>query len=360
MLACIWPAALVVCLAPALADDAEAVLKTKGLKKIANTYVLDEEADILKAMSASQRAQKEHAQAVAALKAAEQDLMKVRNMIPELTQHRLQLSQQMQNTPRNSPQYNDLVLMYNNATDQLNLYQGRVGETKATQNLREQVARKREVLVQGLVELQPRLEGLDRHYEELAADPEVVKAIEDLNKAAKVKVKLGPSSGFVANHKVFDKVAASLLSDVVPLRPEGGVNMIDVTLNGKLTRAMVLDTGASWVTLPADLAEQAGVPFGPDSPKVKITIADGRTFEAFHAYLASVRVGKFTAEQVECIVLPPEYKTAPALLGTSFLRSFIFRVNPDSRGLSLSKVAEAPGADAQPTRSGRTGTAKKK
>src|SRR5207302_878997 len=112
------------------------VLKAKGLKKVANAYVLDDEADVLKAMIASQRAQKEHAQAVAALKASEQELLKVRSMIPELTQRRLQLSQQMQNTPRNSPQYNELVLLYNNSTDQLNLYQGKVGETKTTQTLR--------------------------------------------------------------------------------------------------------------------------------------------------------------------------------------------------------------------------------
>ena len=74
-----------------------------------------------------------------------------------------------------------------------------------------------------------------------------------------------------------------------------------------------------------------------------VTIADGTSFEAAHGYLATVRVGQFTVEQVECIVLPAEFKAAPALLGTSFLRSFIFRVNPDSRSLSLSRIEEASG-----------------
>lgn len=324
-------------------DDPEALLKAKGLKKVVTTYVLDEEAEMSRGFSSVQKLQKDHTQAVAAVKGFEQEQMRLHAQVPELTRRRLQLGEQMQNTPRGSPNYNQVALLYNETTDRLNLIQGQIGESKRSRDMREQVAKKREAFVQALVDLQPRLATIDKKYEELAADPDVAQAIEALNRTAKVRVKLGPSSGFLANHKAFDKTAATLLSDNVPIRPEAGVNMIDVTLNGKLTKAMVLDTGASWVTLPADLAQQAGVNVAPDAAKVKVTIADGTSFEAAHGYLATVRVGQFTVEQVECIVLPAEFKAAPALLGTSFLRSFIFRVNPDSRSLSLSRIEEASG-----------------
>src|SRR4051794_12363892 len=60
MLARSGPASLIGCLVPVLvfaADDAEALLKAKGLKKVATAYVLETEADLSRAFTAVQRLQ---------------------------------------------------------------------------------------------------------------------------------------------------------------------------------------------------------------------------------------------------------------------------------------------------------------
>jgi hypothetical protein len=66
------------------------------------------------------------------------------------------------------------------------------------------------------------------------------------------------------------------------------------------------------------------------------TIADGSKVKSKLAVLDSVRVGKFTAEHVECCVLPPEAKNAPLLLGMTFLSKFNFSINGTE--LVLSKI----------------------
>jgi len=54
--------------------------------------------------------------------------------------------------------------------------------------------------------------------------------------------------------------------------------------------------------------------------------------------LASVRVGKFTVEDVECCVLGREAPDAPPLLGMSFLGQFKFEVDAQQAELKLVKV----------------------
>jgi aspartyl protease family protein len=54
--------------------------------------------------------------------------------------------------------------------------------------------------------------------------------------------------------------------------------------------------------------------------------------------LASVRVGKFTAENVECVVLGEQAINAPPLLGMSFLGQFKFELDAAQSLLKLVKV----------------------
>jgi hypothetical protein len=54
--------------------------------------------------------------------------------------------------------------------------------------------------------------------------------------------------------------------------------------------------------------------------------------------LDSVRVGKFTVQDVECCVLGPDARDAPPLLGMSFLGQFKFEVDANQAELKLLKV----------------------
>ncbi|HUE17562.1 MAG TPA: retropepsin-like aspartic protease, partial [Planctomycetaceae bacterium] len=83
-------------------------------------------------------------------------------------------------------------------------------------------------------------------------------------------------------------------------------------------------------------AMECGVKIDASAMSVQMIVASGAKFKSKLVTLDSVRVGKFTAEKVECIVLPPEATNAPILLGMTFLGRFNFSIN--GTDLVLSKV----------------------
>jgi hypothetical protein len=54
--------------------------------------------------------------------------------------------------------------------------------------------------------------------------------------------------------------------------------------------------------------------------------------------IPSIRVGKFTIQNVECAVAPADRQDSPLLLGGSFLKHFVYHVKPDAGKLTLTKV----------------------
>lgn len=140
-------------------------------------------------------------------------------------------------------------------------------------------------------------------------DPDVLKA---LNKADdKVPALLGQA--FLSNfdHKFEADTGTLVLSqtidgetetDRVPLRKDCGVYYIDVTFNGRHTRPMIYDTGASRVSMSAAMASDIGVKVGASAQTVHSQIADGSIVENKLVKIASVKVGMFTIRDVECVV----------------------------------------------------------
>ncbi len=125
----------------------------------------------------------------------------------------------------------------------------------------------------------------------------------------------------------------------MPLEVRGATASAAVTLNGKLTERMLVDTGATWVTLPWAVAQQVGATPGPKGPvATTTTIADGSVVDARRVTLKSMRVGAFVAQDLECVVMPKGMKNAPMLLGGRFLRNFVVRVDLAKSQIHLTRV----------------------
>ena len=56
------------------------------------------------------------------------------------------------------------------------------------------------------------------------------------------------------------------------------------------------------------------------------------------ATIDTVRVGKFEATNVECLVMPESFSKAPPLLGGAFINRFNYKMDPDTGKLTLSKL----------------------
>ncbi len=340
--------------ASAGADDKtpEAVLKEKGLRRVGTTYVVAGEAEVQKRLNEARAAYREMRAGQDQRAAIEYQTRENKQLIAALTEQRMELNQQLAN-PLPAAQHNQLVAMVNGVTDRLNLLirHERDGETR--DELGAAIARRREAYIQGVLDLRGMVDSANEAYKALADDPEVKAALEEVGKTTKAKLTLGPSKAFLANVKLLENAEKSVLTENVPIRKEGGIFWLDVTFNGKVTKPMAFDTGASTVLLPAEFAAQIGLKIRPEDPEVECQVADGSVVKARASTIPNMRVGQFTVKDVPCVVMPASKKEVPPLLGQTFQRNFTFKFNADLGKLSLTRVdaADAPAKPAAKAKS---------
>lgn len=236
--------------------------------------------------------------------------------------------------------HNRIVREMNQISSRLGKQQFEGNEDPAVQKIRSAYQKARVKYVDAVRELQTMYDGINKHYADLASDSEVISALEAFNKDAEKPTAIGPSRSFKIREKELIRVASRIQSGEIKLRKQGGVNIVDVLLNGDLHETFILDTGASIICLPFGMAKKAGIEPTDEDQTIRITIANGETINGKLMMLDSVRVGDFEVENVACAVLPEEYKEADALLGNSFLRHFNHQIDPDGPTLLLSKVGE--------------------
>src|SRR6266851_6480569 len=111
-----------------------------------------------------------------------------------------------------------------------------------------------------------------------------------------------------------------LLAENIPLIKKGGVYTLPVEVNGVITLNFVLDTGASEVNIPAEVAltlYHAGTIRDTDFlPGQTYTLADGSTLNSARFLLRSLKIGNHRMTNVPASIGPV---LSPLLLGQSFL-----------------------------------------
>ena len=213
----------------------------------------------------------------------------------------------------------------------------------------------RDQYVTAVLDLAGKFEEIGKGYEKLASDASVKGALDKINEKARPKVKLGPSVDYTSNVFQIKKQRDTIKSDIIPITVQGQVHHVDVNFNGKITRSLVLDSGASYICLTADTAKMLDMIPGADSEVMKMQLADGKLVDARHMVIKSVRVGQFTVENVDCAVLPADLVAADNLLGGSFLKNFIYKIDPQAGELHLSQIGGKPtpgGASDKPPSAG--------
>ena len=273
--------------------------------------------------------------------AFEQGVQDQKAMVRELTEQRIFLNQQLQ---QNLPvvQHNQLVAEFNDVTDRLNLLRAQAADPNWKQEIDKEVPQRRAAYIQAVLDLRQLVDSTTEQYAELAEDDAIKDALSDLGAKSKSTLKLGPSRDFQDKVKLLEKIEKSVLTEDVELRRRGGVYEVDVTLNKKETVPMIFDTGASFVTISAELARRIGLtPQATDRP-IQLHVADGSVIEARQMTIPSVRVGKFTLNNVACAVMPADKRDVPPLLGQTFINQFTHKI--EAGRLILSKVETEPPA----------------
>ncbi|MEO6811545.1 MAG: retropepsin-like aspartic protease [Isosphaeraceae bacterium] len=344
---------------PAKAQErsADEVLKEKGLRRSGSLFVLQAEAEASKAIHSAQSLRREVSATMMRGQLAAKGAETNKRMIVLLTQQRLQLRQRMA-AATTVEQHNQMVGVMNEMGDRINLLQHGGVDAKAVQDLESAASKARGAYMQAVLDARNLVKTAESRYAELAEDAEVQAALATLNADRKEKLTLGPTRSHKADVKALDALEATIQSQAVTLREDRGTYRVDVTFNDKLTKSMIFDTGASLVCLPSDYASELGLKLGDDLPTARMQVADGRIKEGKLVKLASVRIGPFSAEDVECVVFPESSQDGvPPLLGGSFLKHFTYKLDPATGALTLSQIKAATTPTTSPK--GRSGTSRK-
>ena len=329
-----------------LADDAKGyeLLKEKGLKGSAGFYIVAEETELTKGLidirtieRAVNLAQKAFAQYEKQRAENEQIILRLRNA-------NRQLRDQLDRSRNNTELYNRIIGQLNTNQEELQTREKESFSEDSGKDVRAKLSKARDEFLTKLLSLRKAVDAANKKYEELSAEKSVKDAVEAANKELEKEYELGPSKAFANNVKALEKLEAKILSESIALRKESNTWRIDVVLNGKGPMPMVFDTGASSISLPYSMAREIGLSISEDAPKVRVSIADGSTVTATKHTIDTVRVGKFEATNVECLVMPANFTNVPPLLGGAFINRFNYKMDPNTGKLTLSKMegAEEP------------------
>jgi clan AA aspartic protease (TIGR02281 family) len=128
------------------------------------------------------------------------------------------------------------------------------------------------------------------------------------------------SGGVIAAAPAREGLSVSLAGKtVVPLENANGVYVVPVVVNGALTLKFAVDTGASDVSIPADVVSnlmQAGLLSKDDLlGEQTYILADGSRRPSQTLRLRSLKLGDILIQNVKASIVPEK---APLLLGQSF------------------------------------------
>lgn len=338
----------------ALADDKQTQerLRERGLKRVGAMAVLDGELalrarikNLRKLWKECETAQRQHDHGAAQSEAQLNQLLTRRRDLSAMLA-------QVNQGPRNraaAQANNRLVAEINALSDQIALLHRQTQAGDALAGAEKAAGAARDRFLQELVDLQRASQEVTARYEELAADADLRSELSAAGREGQ-PLELGPTRTFAKDLAALKELSGNVFSESIPLKQRGGVNLVDVAINGQNSVPMILDTGASTVAISMSLANKLGLTPGPDAPAVEGTLADGRAVPGRRIFIREVRLGHAAVENVECIVLSQGLADADALLGGSFLREFKVELDAKAKQLKLTRLGsgEPPGLKSGP------------
>ncbi len=345
-----WFVLAVVMLAPAVAAadelaDARAALEKAGIRVSPTGVVLAKEAELTKELGKSAALKRNVLQTDKDLRTAEFQYESMQRSMTQLRQQHVQLSAQLAGiNPNDVTSNNKLVAALKVIEGQLELGKDQRTslETQAKAS-RAKANEAREAYIDLAIAARSVADEIESEYRSKSADSEVKAALDRYNKAAGKQFALAPTAALTANLRRLKQLEDTVLSDSIELRDEGKTMRVSVVVNGKYQQDMVLDSGASLISLPPAVAAKLGLKPSDKDPRIVLQLADGSEIDGRLMKLASVRVGKFSVENVECAVLGEGAVAAEPLLGMSFLEHFKFEVDSAGKKLTMVKVAGTEG-----------------
>lgn len=258
--------------------------------------------------------------------------------ITRINQQSAKLNSQLANV-RDVATNNRLVGAINTINAQLRLaYQRQEKLSDQESSVHAEVSDARDELISHATKMRSLADVISARY--IRPTAEVVALLKNYNATHQTDIKLEASSVFNANLRKIELIESNISSNNISLRREGNTYWARVRVNGGDPVEMIVDSGASLVTLPYKTAIDLGLKPGPQDPEIRMIIADGRVISGYQMIIKELRLGEFVANDVECAVLSPDAVNAEPLLGMSFLGNFKFEMDAGKSSLSITQYGE--------------------
>jgi len=317
---------------------AELELRVTG----SNVY-FESERDLSKGISDATLLKRKAKQATTPLRQIQQEITKYEIGMVQAEQQLVVLNAQLANVS-DVASNNRLVGTINTLQGQMTLATKRIEALKEQEDkARQELNVAREAYVQNIINMRQLADQLAKAYEHSEEDAELQDKVKALAADSGKELKFAASSGFQGNIRKLDDLEKAIHTEKISLRRDGNTFRASVVINGKHTQEMIVDSGASLLTLPYEMAIAMDLKPEPSDKKILLSIADGSTITGILKKIASVRVGTFEVKDVECAVLGPEAINAEPLLGMSFLGEFQFQVDAAASTLGMTQIeGDAP------------------
>jgi hypothetical protein len=321
---------------PAEYQQAEAVLTGRGLTLVSFTYLVANDAKLRDGLGKMRQAKAKLDAYVAKRKQLERDIGDAEAALSAANAAVIAAGNRLAAANRAAADYNSYVRASNAAgvrSDEVK--RARDARVKALAELPQPTGD----YAGALIELTDSMDVAAKQYEALAADPAVAAALAQLNRTARPQLKLGPSAQFAQELRGVRFQRDQLAAQAIPVKVgRNNLAIVPVKLNDADPVDMIFDSGASLISLSAEVAKRAGIVPGPNDPTIKAQIANGAIVECRLVRARSVRVGTSILHDVECTVSPASEPNTPLLLGGSFHKNFIVRLDLGAGQLHLTPI----------------------
>lgn len=127
----------------------------------------------------------------------------------------------------------------------------------------------------------------------------------------------------------------------IPVTKNGNHFMVNVLMNGTVTAHLLVDTGASMITLSPAVANKLGYHPDDDLPEIPASTAGGTVWSPL-INLEKVKIGDAEEENVEAMI-NSQMGAMDGLLGLSFLNSYNVIMDHENSRMILKSQIEADG-----------------
>ena len=314
-------------------------LKTRGVRVSATYVALSCESDLRSGLSKINKLKRALIKADKELAAAKLQVSRNKLATTQLTQANAELNARLARiSPTDVVANNKLVGMINTNNAQLKLLDNQRGQfDKGYSKIRQAANQVREDYVGHILGLRETANKVAAAYQTKPNDETIQSLNKELGKLTGKTYELKESRSYQTALKQLSKLEKTVLSESIPLRKDGDTLYASVVINGQ-ARDMVVDSGATLIVIPWEIAKELKVKVKPSDKPIKLQVADGRTIDGTLVVLDSVRVGGFVVEKVEAAILGPEARFASPLLGMSFLKNFQFEIKPADPAMTLLRL----------------------